>query len=325
MTLYKALLNIINTDEHPLRNWAKLIPQQVEKGLSPKRYGKFEQWQNAINRLPDLSVSNVDLVNKVSLSTSETLSDTTREEIKNQLKQLHPWRKGPFDFFGIHIDTEWHSDWKWDRIKDHIRPLKNKTILDVGCGNGYHCWRMAGMGAELVIGIDPTAVFVMQYQLIQKYIQSENVFVLPAGIDDVPANLQAFDTVFSMGVLYHRKSPVEHLQQLHQCLKPSGELVLETLIIDGNGDEILFPEDRYAQMNNVWFLPTIPLLTKWLARCKFKNIRVVDVNQTSLQEQRATEWMTFNSLSDFLDPDNTNLTIEGYPAPKRVIILADKN
>ena len=127
-----------------------------------------------------------------------------------------------------------------------------------------------------------------------------------------------------MGVLYHRKSPIEHLQQLHQCLKSEGELVLETLIIDGEGNEVLFPKDRYAQMNNVWFLPTIPLLVKWLERCKFKNIRVVDVNQTSLEEQRTTEWMTFNSLSDFLDPSDCNLTIEGYPAPKRVVILASK-
>ena len=31
------------------------------------------------------------------------------------------------------------SDWKWDRIKEHISPLKNRLILDVGCGSGYLC------------------------------------------------------------------------------------------------------------------------------------------------------------------------------------------
>lgn len=324
MTIYNPLLNLINTPDHPLRTWAKILPDQIKSGLDPKRFGKFYQWQSAINNLPDITVSSVDLINRVKLSTMDNLSPKIIENIKQELKQLHPWRKGPFDFFDIHIDTEWRSDWKWDRIKDHLSPLEGKTILDVGCGNGYHCWRMAGLGAELVIGIDPTAVFVMQYQLMKKYIQSNNVFVIPAGIDDVPKNLQAFDTVFSMGVLYHRKSPIEHIMQLHQCLKPEGELVLETLIIDNDTDEVLFPKDRYAQMNNVWFLPTIPLLIKWLERCKFKNIRVVDVNQTSVEEQRATEWMTFNSLADFLDPEDSNLTIEGYPAPKRVVVIAAK-
>ncbi len=324
MTVYKPLLDLLAADEPPLRRWATLIPEQIKKGLDPKRFGKLEQWQKAINTLPELSVSAIELTDKVALSTSDTITAEDTEKIKTELKQLHPWRKGPFDFFGIHIDTEWRSDWKWDRIKNQIKPLQGKTVLDVGCGNGYHCWRMAGAGAELVIGIDPTAVFVMQYQLMQKYIQSRKVFVLPVGIDDVPENLQTFDTVFSMGVLYHRKSPVEHLQQLNQCLRPGGELVLETLIIESENDELLFPKDRYAQMSNVWFIPAIPLLIKWLERCKFKNIRVADINQTSTEEQRATEWMTFHSLADFLDPDNRDLTVEGYPAPKRVVILAEK-
>ncbi len=322
--MYKVLLDIISDHEHPLRLWAEILPEQIESGLNPNRYGKLEQWQAAINNLPELTITNIDLFNQVKISGKQPLSIESMDNIKRLLKQLHPWRKGPFDFFGIHIDTEWRSDWKWNRLKDHIKPLQGKKVLDVGCGNGYHCWRMAGSGAELVIGIDPTAVFVMQYQLMQKYIQSRNVFVLPVGIDDVPQNLQAFDSVFSMGVLYHRRSPIDHLAQLRNCLKSDGELVLETLIIDGDTDEVLFPEDRYAQMNNVWFIPTIPLLIKWLERLKFKNIRVVDINQTSIEEQRATEWMTFNSLVDFLDPRDHNLTIEGYPAPKRVIVLAEK-
>ena len=322
--MYSKLLKKIDTKDHLLRRWAKDLPEQIKNGITPERFGKYVQWHKAIDNLPDIIVSDIDLKNEVRLSTDSTLSQELINTITQELKQLHPWRKGPIDFFNIKIDTEWRSDWKWDRIKDHLQPLEGRTILDVGCGNGYHCWRMAGLGAELVIGIDPTAVFVMQYQLMQKYIQSEKVFVLPIGIDDVPQNLQAFDTVFSMGVLYHRKSQFDHLQQLHQCLKADGELVLETLIIDGESDEVLLPKDRYAQMNNVWLLPTIPLLIKWLERCKFKNIRVVDINQTSIEEQRQTEWMTFNSLSDFLDPDNSNLTVEGYPAPKRVVILASK-
>ena len=324
MTIYNTLLKTLSDPEHPLASWATVLPEQIKSGLSSDRYGKLDQWLTAIDNLPDLPVSEIDLLNEVKISGKQALSVDEIKNIKQQLKQLHPWRKGPFNFFGIHIDTEWHSDWKWDRLKDHIQPLQDRTVLDVGCGNGYHCWRMAGAGAELVIGIDPTAVFVMQYQLMQKYIQSDNVFVLPMGIDDVPQNLQAFDTVFSMGVLYHRRSPVDHLVQLRDCLKAGGELVLETLIIDGDQDEILFPKDRYAQMSNVWFIPTLSLLTKWLERLKFKNIRVVDVNQTSIEEQRATEWMTFHSLKDFLDPDNLGLTIEGYPAPKRAILLADK-
>jgi tRNA (mo5U34)-methyltransferase len=182
---------------------------------------------------------------------------------------------------------------------------------------------MVGEGAQMVMGIDPTLVFSMQYQFMQHFIQSEKHFVLPIGIEHMPEKLHLFDTVFSMGVLYHRRSPLNHLMELRQCLRPGGELVLETLIIDGQEGMSLMPEERYAKMRNVWFIPSIPTMLLWLRKCGYKNVRCVDENLTSLQEQRATEWMTFESLADFLDPQDMHKTIEGYPAPKRAVFIAD--
>ena len=126
-----------------------------------------------------------------------------------------------------------------------------------------------------------------------------------------------------MGVLYHRRSPIDHLLELRDCLQPGGELVLETLVIDGKLGEVLLPEGRYAKMRNVWFLPSCETLMSWLKRCGFINIRLIDVTPTSIEEQRSTEWMQFHSLKDFLYADNHQLTYEGQPAPKRAIIIAN--
>ena len=141
--------------------------------------------------------------------------------------------------FGASIDTEWRSDWKWDRLKNHIEPLSGRKVLDIGCGSGYHCWRMRGAGAELVIGIDPTPLFIVQFFALQKYIQDHHVTVLPMGIEHLPEKLRFFDTVFSMGVLYHRRSPFDHLIELRDCLVSGGELILETLVIDGDEGQVL--------------------------------------------------------------------------------------
>ena len=304
--------------------WVKLLPQQLSSALDLSKHGNLEEWQTLVERLPELTTTHRLLDNDaVEIGHSVDLVEPGKIELEHQLKGLHPWRKGPYNLFGINIDTEWRSDWKWDRLKNHISPLNHRLVLDVGCGNGYHCWRMLGAGAKMVVGIDPLLLNVMQFQAVRKLHGEAPVYVLPLGIEDLPYGLKAFDTVFSMGVLYHRRSPIDHLLELRECLQPGGELVLETLVIDGGLGEALLPEGRYAKMRNVWFLPSCETLVSWLKRCGFKDIRLIDVTVTSVQEQRSTEWMQFHSLKDFLSAENPQLTSEGLPAPKRAIIIAN--
>lgn len=318
--LYKKLSQI-----PAFSSWSQDLPTQVDKAIYEANNGNLAGWLNVLEQLPVVKPFSIHLnSNSIGIGQSTDCNERVRQEIKQLLRHLCPWRKGPFNVFGIDIDTEWRSDMKWDRLKNHIFPLEGRTVLDVGCSNGYHCWRMAGAGARLVVGIDPTLLYVLQYQAIQHFIQSSSVAVLPLGIDAMPDNLNAFDTVFSMGLLYHRRAPFDHLLQLKSFLRKGGELVLETLVIDGKAGEVLSPIGRYAKMPNVWFVPSIFTLEAWLKRCKFTNIRVVDVNQTTVEEQRATEWIGSQSLETFLDPNNKNKTIEGYPAPKRAVVLAEK-
>jgi tRNA (mo5U34)-methyltransferase len=303
--------------------WIEKIPEQINQGLNERRYGDLSRWKQVLDGLPDLSTNNIELnLPAIAVQGQEALCAEQHESFKTQLQGLHPWRKGPYDLFGVHIDTEWHSDWKWDRLQTHIEPLENRKVLDIGCGSGYHCWRMRGKGANLVIGIDPTPLFIVQFFTLQKYIQDHSVTVLPMGIEHLPKKLSFFDTVFSMGVLYHRRSPFDHLMELRDCLVAGGELVLETLVIDGKEGEVLVPAGRYARMGNVWFLPSCATMQLWLKKVGFKDVKLIDVTNTTTSEQRSTEWMTFHSLEQFLDPSDHSKTIEGYPAPKRAIFTA---
>ena len=316
-----------------LGKWQETLPQQLASVFSERPHGKTQEWLQVLSQLPDIKPSIVNLnTNLLKIGEQADCDDVTRETLCKQLQLLHPWRKGPYDLFGIHIDTEWHSDWKWQRLQGHITPLKNRSVLDVGCGNGYHIWRMLGEGARLVIGADPSQFFLIQFHVFKKYIEASQglqpAHILPFKSEELPAYSQefkgrGFDTVFSMGVLYHRISPIHHLQELRRFLRQGGELVLETLIIEGDDFNVLIPEDRYAKMRNVWFIPTTALLIRMLERAGFKNIKVVEINKTSLEEQRATKWMTFESLPDFLDPENRDKTIEGYPSPTRATFVCN--
>lgn len=299
--------------------------QALESKLERVNHGDLPGWLNALDSLPELEADAIELDRgALRIGSAAQLGDTQAQQLEASYRALMPWRKGPFEVFGLKIDTEWRSDFKWDRLAPHISDLHNRRVLDIGCGSGYHCWRMHAAGAREVIGIDPSLKFLVQFRSLKKYIGDTPVELLPLGIEELPRPMRVFDTVFSMGVFYHRKSPIDHLLELQDLLRPGGELVLETLVVDGDQHSVLVPGERYAQMRNVWFLPSVEALCQWLERVGYVNVRCVDVNQTGPDEQRATDWMRFHSLRDFLDPANPDLTVEGYPAPKRAIVLAER-
>jgi len=322
--LFDDLFEFMKTNQ--LAPWLDTLIPLLKQKLQENPHGDLQRWLKAFDQLPDIKADEIYLNQpRVGASTNIALSESSQAQLNESLKGLMPWRKGPYELFGTHIETEWRSDWKWERIKEHISPLKNRIILDVGCGSGYHCWRMLGEGAQQVIGIDPNFLFLFQFEALKKYCGvNAPIHLLPVRMEDVPAQLGAFDTTFSMGVLYHRRSPIDHLIELKGTLVKGGELVLETLVCDGDLGYTLMPEDRYAMMRNVWSIPSIPTLELWLRRAGFDNIQCVESNQTSLEEQHSTDWMQYQSLKDFLDPENLNITAEGYPAPKRATFIARK-
>ena len=119
------------------------------------------------------------------------------------------------------------------------------------------------------------------------------------------------------------------MQQLQQLTNDGGYCVLETLIVDDdsplcNQRGIFVPDGRYAQMRNVWSIYSVSALQQALSDSGFRQVRCIDINTTSEQEQRSTAWMRFNSLADFLDPSNRALTVEGHPRPKRALLIAKK-
>ena len=285
-------------------------------------HGFYPRWRDAVNALPAAAAQPACTDEDHWFIGLPDLSVEQSAQLDSALKDLMPWRKGPFKLGPITIDTEWRSSWKWKRLAEHIAPLSGRDVLDVGCGNGYHLWRMHEAGAQLVLGVEPSPLFNCQFKAIQHYANIPSVMMLPLAFEQFPAT-QAFDSVFSMGVLYHRRSPAKHLQRLRDALKPGGELILETLIAPGEDDSEIKIDDRYANMRNLYQLPSVLRVARWMEEASFTDIRCISVDVTSPFEQRTTHWMPYHSLSNALDPENKLLTIEGLPRPRRAILIAN--
>jgi len=285
-----------------LAHWNDDLGPVLRQRLTGQTHGDWARWNEVINDLP------------------AARGDTAR--LRELLMGLHPWRKGPLSLDGVEIDTEWRSDWKWARVKDGVGSLDGRNVLDVGSGNGYYALQMRKAGAATVIGVDPTLLFAMQFQAINVFERNASIFILPCRLEETPPAKKVFDTTFSMGVLYHQRDPLKHLRDLQSTLRSGGQLVLETLYLPGDDLRTATPEDRYARMRNVWSLPTVPQLLAWLRETRYVKIELIDTSITTIDEQRSTEWMTFESLEEALDPSDPSKTIEGWPAPHRVVVTA---
>ncbi len=313
--------SILNT---PLQRYLSVFAELIDGFELNTQSKEVVRWRRQLEKLPSIDEVDIEMDSIVSLRSKtheDALNDAAKQKATAVLRNFMPWRKGPFNFFGIEIDTEWRSDIKWERVKPHLPNLADKRVLDVGCGSGYHLFRMYQNHPKQVVGIDPTLLFFYQFQCFKRYLPELNVHFLPIGIETMPST-QSFDCVFSMGVLYHRPDPIKFLKELKSQLTSKGTLILETLIVDGDQNTVFVPPGRYAKMRNVWFIPSAEALTVWLKKVGFNHIKCVDKDVTTFREQRSTQWMQTQSLSDFLDPDNIRLTVEGYPAPKRAIFTA---
>ena len=329
--------------------WLGAVQTAQTRVKDAKNQALIPKWKRVLERMPKPTGSACLNQSLVGLQTS--LSIAQFNHLRTQLEQLMPWRKGPFfvgqsqsvwvsdqaltpkpaqdnleSFETLLIDTEWRSDLKWDRLASNLPDLTQACVLDVGGGSGYHAYRMAGLGAQFVFNLEPSTLFYYQFMAIKQLLstdpQANLPHALPMLMSDAPENSARFDCVFCMGVLYHRADPFGFLQQLKGALRPGGLLVLETLVIKGDQSQVLVPEGRYAQMNNVYFLPSSLALISWLKKCGFSDIELIDESDTQTYEQRQTDWMDFHSLSDFLDPTEPARTLEGHPAPRRAVIFA---
>ena len=238
------------------------------------------------------------------------------------LKQLLPWRIGPYRIGDTTIDSEWRSPLKWGRIQGILGDLKGLKVADIGSNSGYFLFKIAGLNPEIAIGFDPIERCWLQFGLLQGLAKLPNLAFVPTGLSTVDSFPGFFDLVLCMGVIYHQRDPFTACKKLFAATKPGGRVILESLVIPGPGSHMLVPQERYAKMRNAWIIPSAEALSTLLTRAGFRNPEIHHFGPVTTAEQRRTEWAPYESLADFLDPNDPSLTVEGYPAPHSALVVA---
>ncbi|RXJ76140.1 tRNA 5-methoxyuridine(34)/uridine 5-oxyacetic acid(34) synthase CmoB [Arcobacter sp. F155] len=289
-----------------------------------RKWKNVEPWYNQLLKVFDLHKEklHVDYGDWFTIGKREDLTDSEFALIEETAQKLIPWRKGPFNLFGLEIDSEWQSNIKYNLIRPHFN-LKDKVVADIGCNNGYYMFRMLEDKPKRLIGFDPSALTLHQFEFVNHFVKSDIIYEM-LGVEHLEYYNHKFDFIFMLGVLYHRPDPVGTLKSLARGLNSKGEILIDTFMIDGEDEICLTPDKRYSKIPNIYFIPTIPALRNWLSRAGFEDIEVIATTTTTSEEQRKTKWSFDQSLEDFLDPEDPTKTVEGYPAPKRVYMKARK-
>ena len=300
-------LEILQNKKTQCREWKNVQPW-------------YEQIQK-ISQIEKLDLT-IDYGDWFSVGKIEDLSQKEYEIVLNAAKKLIPWRKGPFNIFGIQIDSEWQSNIKYNLIRPHF-DLKNKIVADIGCNNGYYMFRMLEDKPKKLVGFDPSPLTLHQFEFINHFVNSDIIYEM-LGVEHLEFYNHKFDFIFMLGVLYHRADPIGTLKSLARGLNSKGEILIDTFMIDGEEELCLSPNKRYSKIPNIYFIPTISALKNWLERAGFEDIEIIATTITTSEEQRKTSWSFDQSLEDFLDSSDKSKTVEGYPAPKRVYVKARK-
>ncbi|MBU0682131.1 MAG: tRNA 5-methoxyuridine(34)/uridine 5-oxyacetic acid(34) synthase CmoB [Proteobacteria bacterium] len=306
----------------PKANHTELLKRQQEniKRLTSLKKG-IRSLRERADCLPHLKAAHLDFSgDAVTIGKADEISLADRDKLLAALKEFMPWRKGPFSIFGVDIDAEWRSNRKWDRLLPVLPDLKDKVIADVGSNNGYYMFRMQHYNPKLVVGFEPYLHHYFTFRMLNGFAGCSNLELELLGVEDLGLFTESFDVVFLMGILYHRISPVDCLKEIKKAMTPGGTLIVESQAIPGQEPVALFPEGRYAKVPGTYFVPTGTCVKNWMIRAGFSQVEIFCSHEMNSDEQRRTDWMDFESYTDFIDPQNPALTVEGYPAPLRVFL-----
>ncbi|MBK2003370.1 class I SAM-dependent methyltransferase [Listeria ivanovii subsp. londoniensis] len=143
---------------------------------------------------------------------------------------------------------------EWHEFKKLLPDFNQKTVLDLGCGFGWHCIYAAEHGAKKVVGIDLSERMLTE---ARQKTTSPVISYQQKAIEDIKLEPKSYEVVLSSLALHYVADFTSVCQKVHTNLKQNGAFIFsvehpvftaegsQAWITDEQGNKLFWPVDHY--------------------------------------------------------------------------------
>lgn len=158
------------------------------------------------------------------------------------------YQQMPRSIKGLEGAGEWHV------LQALLPELRNKTVLDLGCGFGWHCRYAREQEASSVIGVDISENMLQQ---ARELTHDSAITYVQLPIEDIEFAPAQFDVVISSLAFHYIESFGDICKKVYNCLKPEGNFIFsvehpiftsrdeQDWHVDDQGNRLHWPVDQY--------------------------------------------------------------------------------
>lgn len=143
---------------------------------------------------------------------------------------------------------------EWPELQKILPDFHNKSVLDLGCGYGWHCKYAADNGASYILGTDISRKML---EIAAQKNKDQQIEYQCAAMEDLDFPTETFDVVLSSLAFHYVKDFEPLVKNIAKWLKKGGEFVFsvehpiftsygtQDWYYDYDGNILHFPVDNY--------------------------------------------------------------------------------
>lgn len=156
--------------------------------------------------------------------------------------------------------------------------LTGKTVLDIGCWDGFYAFECERRGAAKVLATDLWEAAGQDAFLLAHKELGSKIGWMKADVYDLSMMLhpgERYDVTLFLGVLYHLKHPLLALQEVADCTAPGGLVIVDTVVSHPAYDQPVMafcPGRELSDDPTNWWAPNPACMAAMLEEAGFTNV-----------------------------------------------------